>query len=407
MSGINTSGFRASVMPQYTAPNPSLVAFNPVAASDGMMQAFQLAKQYEALKAHKALQAELAATREGRINSQNSLAGLDVARAGSEIGLMPDSDASKRATFQANVMTAIPEADFKLTSMKEKLRAMPSLTDESISNAEFNVAKNLENSVNLGDIARAEGLRARATQTDAQRAIDLGPLVTGAERARLGFDTTKANLGTAMLPMQNQLEAFRIGDLMGNAGEDAKRGRATRDMDLLLKQSQLMENLGRAEYYQEGGRAGSKPNYANQIAALQLAKKRLEDSDYVDASGAKVKGLAAYRASTRDDRGNIRTTNPGWMPDILTPDSKEQPVRQDPEGEAAIKQSKAFEDAIARLLPLLSQDVSGGAIPSMAPPSIAIPETHKAYLKANASNPKVRADFDAKYGKGAADQILR
>jgi hypothetical protein len=94
MSGINTSGFRASVMPQYTAPNPSLVAFNPVAASDGMMQAFQLAKQYEALKAHKALQAELAATREGRINSQNSLAGLDVARAGSEIGLMPDSDAS-------------------------------------------------------------------------------------------------------------------------------------------------------------------------------------------------------------------------------------------------------------------------------------------------------------------------
>lgn len=59
-------------MPQYTAVNPSLVAFNPTTISDGMGDAFRLAQQYEQLKASKALQAELAATRSGRIGAEQA-----------------------------------------------------------------------------------------------------------------------------------------------------------------------------------------------------------------------------------------------------------------------------------------------------------------------------------------------
>jgi hypothetical protein len=353
---INTQGHQVRQMPQYSAVNPSLVAFNPTAISDGMLQAFQIAKQYEALKASKALQAELEATRSGRIASTNKGYDVNIAAGDKTLRQMPRVEEIEGLGFDAKAKTIMPEADFRLLQMEQQGRAMPRITDQAISNADFNIAGNTARVGNLPTIADAEKQAALAQTATSQNTISLAPQQRATDEAKLKFGATTADLGNIMAPMGAQLEAFRLGDQMGHAGEDAARKRASQDIDILLKNSQIPENLARAEYYAKGGASsgGAAPNYANQIAALERAQQMVEAREYTGPDGEKVKGLAAYKGAVYDDKGGLRKSFWGGAP-----------FRKDPEAEKAIVQSRQISEAISRLIPLLA-----GGDPAAAAPGI-------------------------------------
>ena len=72
---ITTQGFRLSNLPRYTPVDPSLVAFNPSAATSGIMDALRVGATLEKIKADRAAAEELAATREARIAYENATKG--------------------------------------------------------------------------------------------------------------------------------------------------------------------------------------------------------------------------------------------------------------------------------------------------------------------------------------------
>jgi hypothetical protein len=367
--GLQTQGFAVRAAPQFTPVNPSLVAFNPSVAADGMLQAFQLAKEYENVKAKKALQAELEATRIARIAQTNALANYDVARTGMDTRLMPQKESVESLKFGAQERLIPAETDFSLLGMKEKTRAMPALTDASISNAGFQVAQNAARLPHVQTAAEAEADAARATSATSKNTVALAPEALATGKAELGARKTNADISQQVGPEEAKLKLIQLADAIHNAKGDAAQARAIKDMDLFLKNSQVIENLSRAEFYQKGGSQGNKPtNYANQIAALELAKKRLEEESYTMPDGTSRKGLSNYRGETRDAKGNIKQTGTiGYLPDILTPNSKMAPVRQDPNAENALKRAAAYDAAITSLLPQVAAEVSGGDVPQHEP----------------------------------------
>jgi len=72
---IITQGHRLSNLPRYTPVDPSLVAFNPSAATSGIMDALRVGATLEKIKADRAAAEELAATRDARIAYENATKG--------------------------------------------------------------------------------------------------------------------------------------------------------------------------------------------------------------------------------------------------------------------------------------------------------------------------------------------
>lgn len=351
---INTSGHGVRMMPQYTAPNPSLVAFNPTQVTDGMLQAFQIAKQYEALKASKALQAELEATRTGRIASTNK--GYDVALAAGDKTLrqMPRVEEIEGLGFDAKAKTIMPEADFRLLQMREQGRAMPAVANKTISDSEYGIARNNANINNLPVIAEADNAAARAQTATSNNTIALAPLQQTADAAKLRFGATTADLGNIMAPMQAQLEAFRLGDQMGNAAQDAATVRESKRLSAELVKSQIAENLAQAEYALGLGRqsSGRVETPIERAKKLQALIKELDTMKVGDGT----RTLSTYLSDTYEGDKVKQTGIPFFK----------SPVEQDLIGDFYLKQRKLYQQ---ELLNIQNQMNGGSADPAATPPS--------------------------------------
>jgi hypothetical protein len=333
---IQTQGFGVRQMPVYTAPNPSLVAFNPAIAADGMMQAFQLAKELENIKAKRALQAELEATRQSRIAQQNALSNLDVGRAGMEGSLLPDLEAAKRAQYQATGMTAIPEAEFSLA----KISAQKPLFQP-------------EADLRMGQISNSKTLLPQ------ELAAKQAELAFSTERARTMMPTLALEADYRTKNMNADLRALepltdaKIQDATlktkkskideGYVEEDAKASRGARDMDTLLKGSQVAENYARANYYGKGG-ATKATNYAAQIQAASAEKDRLLDTKFLMPDGKTVGNLLTYRQLVYPEGGENVSGKTGLI--------FKDPMVKNQMAEDMLKQYQLQNETIARLTAL-------------------------------------------------------
>lgn len=93
---ITTGGYQVNVLPQPIAVDPRLYALNPQALTSGALQGMEVVSTLDRLKAERAHQEELAATRAARIAQIQALSHLDVL-----------SDESKTATQPTAIQAEI------------------------------------------------------------------------------------------------------------------------------------------------------------------------------------------------------------------------------------------------------------------------------------------------------------
>lgn len=316
---ITTRGFGVDVMPQYTAPNPSLVAFNPSTISSGMMDAFNLARQYEDIKTKKALQAELAATREARIARDNALAGFDIAKVGvqqpllqpradlelaqmgsqqsllgpetnlrmGQIGnlesLLPDELAARRAGLgfdTEKAKTMLPnlslEAESRKKSLEAGLRTLEPVTDATIAQAD-------------------------AQAQEARDSVSLSTLKRAATAAQYETATLLSKLQEAGAPIEAQLKALKAGQALGNAKTEEEYRKALQALDVVFKQSQIFENFAQGQFALGLGRqsaSGQQDTPDEEARKIQILMKATGDTPL--PSG---KTLSVYLSEAYEEDG--------------------------------------------------------------------------------------------------------
>lgn len=111
---IVTQGHQVQVMPTYTPLDPRSVVFNPGVIADGALSSIQIAQALAQQKAFAQAQAELAATREGRLGAMN-------AQNLAAIQLAPEKNIADIALARQQAAVAPSQTDVALAGNKDQL----------------------------------------------------------------------------------------------------------------------------------------------------------------------------------------------------------------------------------------------------------------------------------------------
>jgi hypothetical protein len=267
---IQTSGFQVGAMPTYTPVNPSLVAFNPTEVSDGMLKAFRISNALEELKASKAKQAELAATRSARIAMENAVAGSNTAKAVAETPMHAQRTGYESQKIDLDSRLLFPKFEYELGDLGFK-------TARTAANKEMLPSViDTEKAVNkaAGDKAKAEAAYvapealARASMADANRAAANNAI-------------SNADAQGKLQGMKTQDEIANFNALSAIKTKLALRAEEMYDADLEAKKAE-------AQYRKDMGAAANLKGAAavkQEVAGLQRYLDSLMKTEFLSPDG--------------------------------------------------------------------------------------------------------------------------
>ncbi len=328
---ISTQGFQVQNMPTYSAVNPSLVAFNPTSVSDGMMNAFNLAKALEEIKSKKALQAEIEATRQKRLAATNAQNELSASRDTASLGLVD------------------PEAALKLGKIGQQQTLLEPTTKSKLSDLSFNTEKNQAFQGNLGLLASVEAAKGNADLSTIGPVSQATIAEAGARTAGANEDTQNATLrGSAQAAdyrlkakqavgdydrydKEQQLVNTKLSDALDNAKTDQDVLRATRQAKLDKEKADTDYVKAHAKYLEAQGLnlpTKSSEKIAAQIQAASSEKHRLMQEKFVLPDGS-VGNLASYIQAVYPEGGTEPTGKTGGFLGIGKSVMKPNPLAED------------------------------------------------------------------------------
>lgn len=266
---ITTEGFKPQVFAQYTPVNPDLVAFAPQRFAEGIGSSFALAEQFAKIKAIRAQQAELAATRDKRIAATTSGFDRTIAQNAAEIPLFP-----KQAAYKEGELAM-------LTHLLPKQQAA--------------TEAGLDETINIAPSRLAAGIA-----TNEQTVLN-APILGQAARAGAKADIAAAETAAAAAPLQRVSIMMGLADKIKNAKTDAERSRALEDAKLKSIEAETAENLAQAGYYDRGG--ASRAPVTNEARAAKIASALKDMADLPVSNGEAFK---VYLNRTRNEDGSIK-----------------------------------------------------------------------------------------------------
>lgn len=367
---IQTRGFTVDNMPRFTPADPTLVAFNPTSAADGMLQTFQLANSYEKLKASKALQAELEATRKGRIAAED-------ARNSITTGTAPGVIDATNATNTSIAGLQPFKTAYEVANLESLGRRLPSQEAAAIAGSNFTTAEktafqpNLDllsqlqagqtrSNLNLLNPMEANNL-ARLSASTAQYQGDLRNAGTKELAERMTMDAKIKDMQADEVLRDNRIELARkkLDDQLAHFTEDQDIARATKEYDAEVKKANAAYLTKHGDYFERGG-AARPTNDAQALSQLQLEATRLETSKFLLPNGD-ITDLAGYRAATRNPDGSIKQVSWGNGKGFL--DWSQTPVVQNPRSseEAKLLQYQNLLRQQDMILARLNKDATTGA----------------------------------------------
>ncbi len=391
---INTSGFAVQQMPQYTASNPNMVAFNPSVAIDGATKAMELTKLMEYIKAKREEAAENAATKASRVGSTISQNELLMAKNSKDIGLMPRLGQAEGLELNNRIDVAPIKGRNDVAAENQRGMSIPILAEAQRDNATTQIAQNAGIRTNLPVVTEADAASARGRIADGNRTVATAPSRTVAELGGYQADiAVKASQrATAIAGMPNiGVEAAARGAQAQQVINTAQDADATRPQRQMVTHQELADKIANGnadaaqlrdyklaqteklraevEYFENGGRGKAERDPTTQLANVQRSMSGLGKEMFTLPDGNQGT-LAVYKGETRDADGKIKQV--GWFKNKVQ-------VRLDPNAEAALE----LYDKYAELAKGLSNKATGALAPA-------------AKAQAAATTPKVtnKAEYD-------------
>lgn len=338
---IQTQGHQVQVMPQYVAPNPGLIAFNPQQISNGVLSSLQIADALARRKAFLDQQAELEATRQARIDAE-------LARSGILTGTAQGQIAGTNAQNQSLVNT-LPATDAAKIATANQLAAITPAQTPGL----------------LADLAFKEEIRPLFQSNQvvkAQQEQTLNPV-------RFDTELTTLRAQQDVAPVQAELTLAQAQQQLASITEDKKLTDAQKLAQIRNLNASARASEAQAAYTERDRPRAGGPDLMNQLRDVQAQIQSLEKSPVVnpnlDNEGMPVP-LIQYQAQTRGPDGMPVLVD---APGLFTGD---RPVTLNPAAEKTASQLQQ----LYQLRDQLTQAVSGGpsatakAAPSTTPKAI-------------------------------------
>lgn len=321
---IQTQGHQVQVMPTYSPVDPNRVSFDLSGLTNGAMSSIQLINALAQQKAFAQAQAELAATREGRLGATN---------------------AQNLATIQLAPQKNL--ADIALAQQQAQL--IPGQTEAALAGQDF-----------------SKVLRPFLQNVERQKAETADALsVANADKEikQSKIDAEKQDREIEAAPLEHQKRLIQLNQDINSIADDKKLN----DTEKLAKIRQL--NAQSANYEAEARKndraEGKIVDPIKELSQLQLEIQRLQSTPVINP-GANNNGtpmpVLQYEAQTRGPDGKVlKVDNPYWF----TGDS---PAKLNPEAERIRDQLKILQDRRDSLTKaLISQSSAPAPIAASAP----------------------------------------
>ncbi len=184
---ITTRGFQISNLPRYTAPDPNLLALNPMTIGQGTGQVLQLGQLLQSIQDQRAREDELAATRPSRVAAA-------IAN-------------SNRATTRDVAFTPVEgkEASVRSGQLDQMQTLFPAQTESMLSGLRLSNDKAIADRASLPEETKLRNLQTAADQTT------VNP-VAAAKKAQAELLAGTFNQDASMLPQMGLLKKDRIND---------------------------------------------------------------------------------------------------------------------------------------------------------------------------------------------------
>lgn len=317
-------------MPRYTPVDPSLVAMNPGAITQGAGQALQLAQALDQIRAYRAHQQELADTRLKRVQAANVGADVSIAKGNRTLEAMPLVSEVEDLRL-GNERALLPlQGKRDVLKTTEDLASIPVIAAADRAGAQYRTQEATTMMPQLALLAETKGKQAKAAGVEADIAVSTGP-------ARMEIAQAAAEFAKATVPIEQKIKMFQLQDQMENAKSDADVARIQREVGILLQMSQIGENDAQARYLGSGGGRQGKSLVDQEkdiLEAIANVEKRFTGSGET---------TTVYESNTY--KGG---KPPGTMPKVID-GFWTSPKRVDPIGEIYIAQRNALLQDLQRV----------------------------------------------------------
>lgn len=311
-------------MPQYTPVDPRLVAFNPQQLTAGALSTIELANELSKRKAFLAQQAELEATRHGRLAAENTVNQ-------SVVNVRPHQDIASIALAQNRAAVLPGQTEAELADQSFQAQRRPRVQDIQLTKDMVDEA--------LGPIA--------------------GDLALG--QARHGL--TKLDIAKELDPLKGQLEVAQTEDTLASLPEDKARNDRLKNAKAKLEEAQAELAEANADYVKrDKPKADAANRNLTELKNIQLQIQHLENGGVINPNSdnlGKPMPLIQYQAQTRGPDGNL-IVNKGFP--IFGTDTV---MKTNPEAE----QRSAELKGLYALRNSLTEQITGGSKASTQAPS--------------------------------------
>lgn len=344
---IQTRGFTGVQSPTITVADPRLVAFQPDQLARGIGQAFQLAGQYEQVKAAQAERQEKALLAEKRIAAAQAAYDKETKQALADIGIVDQLAAAKAAEAQRTLQTN--QGIIDATNFGNKARTLESGIAIDTAPARRETA-----------MMAAEGEAARAAQSE------------DVKNAQLDLTQGELLSGLKLQPQRQALSEIQLQDQFDNFLSDAALKRETNKAQLenIKSESDARKLTAQARMLD------AQNSTAGQGAALIDKEINNVETRLGRLYSTKIDGLSAadYIKQFHDPETNKLKTN------TIFPNPKGRPAQ-----EAIVKQINELEKIKAELIqgryPPTVAEATQALTPPVAPAQAATPSAQPARLR--------------------------
>ncbi len=269
-------------MPVYTAPDPSLVALNPMAATEGVMSSLKIKALLDKIASDKAAQEELAATRAARIGSQNANANRSIATdtaftplAGLEASTRAGQLAQTNALFKPQTDSMLAKLNL---SAATDTAALPNVKPAAeLAGKQIGADLSLLNPITDTKLATLAAQKGAAQQQE-----DLRPTETLAKEAKGLQEIKDAEDLDRIRVQKNKVTDAKLALALKSATSEEQMFDLTEKAKLEKIKAETEHLRGQVKFWQDT--AGNKTDKAyQQLTALGLNMKRVEDEYKIPA----------------------------------------------------------------------------------------------------------------------------